>query len=201
MPVKNLNIRVPQFAIRLLICLVIVLSFTSFSGSLALQTNTKPYDYEVKAAFIINFAKFINWQHSAFESIDSPFYIGILGDNPFNSELEKLVSGKKLKGREVRILYFNKFQDFKFCHILFISRSEKKRVKHIFKALKTNGILTISDIENFIEYGGTIGFIMKNKKIRFEINLASANNANLTISSKLLRLAERVIVEAVEEGL
>ncbi len=187
--------------VRIIVSCAIIVWNVLFCGNNSVSSSTKPHEYEVKAAFIYNFAKFIDWPDTAFENPASPFYIGVLGDNPFNGYLEKIISGKTLKGRKVEILYFSNFKDVKFCHILFISSSEKRRLRHIFKALDTNRILTIADMEGFISAGGTIGFVMRDNKVRFEINLNSGKKALLTISSKLLRLAEKVIDEAGKGGL
>ena len=178
-----------------IICAIITWIWLFFSNSV-ISASTKPYEYEVKAAFIYNFAKFIDWPDSSFESATSPFYVGVLGKNRFNGYLEKILSGKKLKGRKIQIRYFKNFKEVKYSHILFISSSEKKRLRHVFKALEKKGILTIGDTEGFISTGGAIGFVMKDNKVRFEINLNSARKARLTISSKLLRLAKKVIDEA-----
>lgn len=183
-----------------LICTIIVCWTVLSFGYSIVFSGTKPHEYEVKSAFIFNFAQFIDWPDSAFESSTSPFYIGVLGDNPFNSYLEKIISNKTLKGRKIEILYFRNFKEVKFAHILFISSSEKRRLKHIFRDFDTTGILTIGDTEEFILTGGAIGFIMKDNKVRFEINLNSVRKARLIISSKLLRLARRVIDDVVKGG-
>jgi hypothetical protein len=145
--------------------------------------------YQIKATFLVNFAQYVEWPPSAFPAEDSPFVFGVLGDNPFGTALKDLVEGEIINGRKATIEQYKSVQQIGRCQVLFISESERSRLPAIMKALKGRSILTVSDIETFSEEGGIIRFVMQNK-IRFRINLAAAHESNLTISSKLLRLAD-----------
>jgi hypothetical protein len=146
-------------------------------------------EYQVKAAFLFNFAQFVEWPARAFPTAESPFVISILGADPFGSYLDELVKGEKVGGRPFVIRRCSNLQEAGACHILFISRSEHAALKEILHGLKDRSILTISDADAFNRYGGMVRFVMENGKIRLRIQLQSAKDANLTISSKILRPA------------
>lgn len=146
-------------------------------------------EYQVKAAFLFNFAQFVEWPARAFAAADAPFVIGILGDDPFGAYLDDLVKGEKVGGRPFVIRRCGDLQEAVTCHILFISRSEQPALKEILHELKNRSILTISDLDSFNRHGGMVRFVTENGKIRLRIQLQSAKDASLTISSKILRPA------------
>jgi hypothetical protein len=156
------------------------------------RVHSQPQEYEVKAAFLYNFAQFCEWPSSAFASTNSPFVIGVLGDNPFNSTLDDLVRGEKVQQRPLEFRRFRSVSEIKECHILFISRSESSRVQSILNSLEGRPILTVSDIDRFAMRGGMIRFLTEQKKIKLRINISETRKAGLNISSKVLNLAEVV---------
>jgi hypothetical protein len=149
-------------------------------------------EYQIKAVFLYNFAQFIEWPSSAYENAQSPFVIGVLGDDPFGNYLDETVVGEKVNNHPMTVKRFEKVEDVKDCHILFVSHPAKEKFKDVFPILKSKNILTVSDTHNFIKDGGMIIFLNENKKIKIGINLDAAKRAELVISSKLLRLAEIV---------
>lgn len=171
--------------------IIIVTLFSVVDSELNAQTR-KPSEYQVKTAFLYNFAKFVEWPSEAFADSSDPIIIGILGKDPFGNDLEKTIKGKTVKGREITIKHSKQIEKFRSCHILFISMSEKRNLKHILKNFKKSSILTVSEIENFTQYGGIIGFVMKQHNVRFEINMDAAERSGLQISSKLLKVAKAV---------
>jgi hypothetical protein len=154
--------------------------------------QSQPREYEVKAAFLYNFAQFCEWPPSAFASTNSPLVIGVLGDNPFNSTLDDLVRDEKVQQRPLEVRRFRSVGEIKECHILFISRSESSRVQSILNSLEGRPILTVSDIDRFAMRGGMIRFLTEQKKIKLRINISETRKAGLNISSKVLNLAEVV---------
>ena len=150
-----------------------------------------PSAYQLKAAFLYNFAKFIDWPPEAFAENKSPFIIGVLGDNPFGNVLDQTVAGKLINDRPITIQPFRAGDAVTNCHILFISSSEKKRLPEIIQTLRTTAVLTVGETERFIETGGMVNFVQEASKIRFQINDDAAKAARLKISSKLLSLAVR----------
>jgi hypothetical protein len=146
-------------------------------------------EYQVKAAFLYNFAKFVDWPGDAFARSDSTFIIGVVGDDPFGSELDSTVAGKSVDGRRLEVKQFRRISDMQTSHILFICRSERSRISRILERVGNSPTLTVADTEGFLQHGGMVNFIIENSKVRFEINSAPAQRARLRISSKLLQLA------------
>jgi len=163
------------------------------------SAETKPSpEYLIKAAFLFNFAKFVEWPANAFKDDLSPINLCILGRDPFGPALDTL-KDKTIRGRPIKIKRANKVDDIETCHILFISASEKGNLKQILDVLRNSYILTVSEIEGFTQMGGVINFIIVNKKVHFEINPAAAEQSRLKISSQLLKLAKIVIPKSEKE--
>lgn len=155
------------------------------------ETQAAPVEYEVKAAFVHNFAKFIEWPSGAFEDENSPLRIGILGEGPINTSLLGM-HGKKIQNRPLQISKARNGSNLRKYHIVFVNPSEKSRMGSILRGLKGSGVLTIGDIAGFAEQCGVINFYMESGKIRFEINVGAAQREKLRVSSRLLRLARIV---------
>jgi hypothetical protein len=157
------------------------------------QEAGAPSEYQVKAAFLYNFAKFVEWPPQAFPATNTPITIGMLGRNPFDGELERAVRNKVVNGRPLVMQKLASTTDplLKHCQIVFIQPMEKNRLVEFLAALKDAPVLTVSESEGFTRYGGMINFVMEERKVRFEINDAAAARAGLKISSKLLSLAKK----------
>ncbi len=166
-----------------IMCCVLVSSLTVFSEESIFS------EYRVKAAFLFNFAKFVDWPEDAFSAPDAPIIFGILGDDPFGEALD-IIKGKTINGRKVVTNRFKDANEIKTCHVLFIGSSEKKNAPSILRTLKPLRILLVGDMENFARQGGVINFIIVNNKVGFEINVDAAKRSGLKISSKLLSLAK-----------
>lgn len=154
-----------------------------------------PSIYEVKASFVYNFAKFVQWPTKAFPNPKSPLILGVVGRDQFGETMAKLVEGKFLYQRPVSFRRVKWGSDMKGCHILFISSSESEKMKKLSALLEDAPVLTIGETPDFAERGGIIGIVdifPEVKKVRFEINLQAAKRAHLTISSQLLRIAHIV---------
>lgn len=167
--------------------LMLLLSLLLASSSSA--QPAQPSEYQVKAAFIFNFAKFIEWPAATFANEKSPLYIGVLGDNPFGADLERFIRDKTINDHPLTMRECPTLEEAKKCHILFISASEKKRLPEIFKTLQGANVLTVSETDGFTEMGGMVNFVSEGNKIRFQINDGSAKSAGLKVSAKLLSLA------------
>jgi hypothetical protein len=149
-------------------------------------------EYQVKAVFLFNFAQFVDWPPTAFPDSQAPLVIGILGDDPFGPFLDETVRGEHLGGRPFEVRRFQRVDEIKTCHLLFISQSERTRLEEVLASLKNRPIVTVSDVEGFAARGGMIHFVTDKNRIRLRIDLRAVQSANLTISSKLLRVAEIV---------
>lgn len=172
-------------------CLLFVFAFVS--QLLGTQNQAQEAsEYAVKAAFLYNFAKFVEWPPGAFGHNGAPLIVGVVGDDPFGSALDQTIQGKSVNGRQLTVRRFSGGQDLRECHILFISSSERKRLSQILDSIRGAGVLTISEMDQFNQQGGIINFILERGKVRFEINTGAAESARLKLSSKLLALARSV---------
>ncbi len=148
-------------------------------------------EYLVKAAFLYNFAKFVEWPDDTFATSSSHIRLCILGDNPFGAAIES-IQGKTVRGRELVIKFISRVESLEGCHILFISASKKDKLDQIFHYTKHCTVLTVGDITHFTHRGGIISLFKSGTKIKFEINIDAAKASELKISSKLLKLAKIV---------
>jgi hypothetical protein len=174
-------------------CSLIVLfaAFVVASSTTNAYAQPQTREYEVKAAFLYNFAKFVEWPAEVFQETGAVIIIGVLGEDPFGTSLET-IEGKTIEGRKVVTKRFRSARDAQVSHILFISSSEKDRLAEVVKSLKGIRVLTVGETERFVEVGGIINLYIESNKVRFEINVDSAERAGLKISSRLLGLAKVV---------
>jgi hypothetical protein len=168
-----------------------LLSLLLLAGGATHAQDSQPTEYQIKAAFLFNFARFVDWPPQAVPQPTSPIVFGILGDNPFHDELARTIRDKKVDEHPMAVKEFKSAAQATNCHILFISTSEKKRLPEILKTLKGSSVLTVSETDRFTEDGGMINFVLQGTKIRLQINNAAATQAGLKISSKLLSIALR----------
>ena len=159
------------------------------AGALRLSAQTSA-EYQLKAVFLFNFAQFVDWPPKAFPEPQTPLVIGVLGEDPFGNYLDETVRGEKVNGRPLAVQRYRRVNEIKICHVLFISHSESDRLEQIFASLRGRSILTVGDVDDFCLRGGMIRLVNEKNKIRMHINLEPVKAANLTISSKLLRVAE-----------
>jgi len=151
-------------------------------------------EYQVKAVFLFNFSSYITWPATAFTSPQSPFFICVLGQDPFQTELDVTIEGEKIAGHPVVVQRLSSLNLVKDCQILFVSQSENSQLANILTYLKYQHrpILTVSDIEGFVEQGGIIQFFKNGKKVRFMIDHQAAKDSGLWVSGNLLSIAEVV---------
>ena len=149
-------------------------------------------EYQIKAVLLFNLTRFVDWPSEAFATPGSPIVIGILGRDPFGARLDKAVEAEVVNGRKVVVQRYENLAAMKPCQILFISSSERARVKEVISALKGRPILTVGDFEDFVKQsGGMIRFYTNEQnKIRLRINLEAARADGLSISARLLQVAE-----------
>jgi hypothetical protein len=149
-------------------------------------------EYQVKAAFLYNFARYVEWPAQAFNSANDPIVICVAGQSPFGAWLEEAVSGKSLAGRRLVVRENSAFGPKCNCQILFVTAAERKRFHSAVGELRDSAVLTVGDSPGFTKDGGVINLRVEDGKVRFEINVEAAEQEHLRISSKLLSLAEIV---------
>jgi len=149
-------------------------------------------EYQVKAAFLYNFAKFVEWPSGSFTNSTDPIGICIIGKNPFGSTLENMMQGKKEGGRTFAVRWLPDTQQVHDCQILFIGAGERKRIRALLAVLKGAAILTVGETNDFTALGGVIDFKLDGTRVHIQIDVRMAEQNHLKISSKLLSLAEIV---------
>jgi hypothetical protein len=176
-----------NFILKILLSVFLILTFCRVSYS---QRYT---EYEVKAAYIFNFAKFVEWPDSMFQSKSSPIILGIYNGDPFGEILKMTFNDRLVNGRKWVIKYFKEVDKIEKCHILFIPQIDQIELLKVLNTVRNKSILTVGDnIKDFGQSGGMINFTSQNSKYRFEININEAAKVRLIISSKLLVLSKIV---------
>jgi len=170
--------------------MVLVASHPEARGQSATLSDSS--EYLIKAGFIYNFAKLVEWPASA-SAQGNPITIGVLGNDSFADVLDRTVDGKKIDGRSfvVKRMRWKDLKDYN-CHILFIAAQESAHADEVIQGLKNLPVLTISETAGFAKRGGMINFTLQDSKVRFEANVDAAKQAGLNISSRLLSLASIV---------
>jgi hypothetical protein len=172
--------------------LVLSLGILLLSGARA--QSPAAGEYQVKAAFLFNFAKFVEWPPTSFPDASAPLRICVFGRDPFGEELRNITSEKTVNGRKLEVNQVVDLQLARTCHIIFIASSETAQLKRILESLRGTNALTVSDAKGFTEQGGMINFVLENDRVQFEVNRKAAEQAGLKISSKLLSVAKVVTV-------
>lgn len=147
-------------------------------------------EYEVKAAFLYNFTRFVSWPHT--ENTSEPLEVCVFGDDPFDDLLDPL-RGRRSQGRELQLRYPGDVANLAGCDVLYIAQSQSRNLDELLKLAQQQGMLTVSDLPDFVRKGGMVGYVKQGNVIRFEISLKAATEAGLTINSRLLELAVRVV--------
>jgi hypothetical protein len=151
-----------------------------------------PSEYEIKAVFVFNFSHFVEWPPNQFTSPSAPFVIGVLGEDRFGSHLDEAIRGELINSHPLTLRRYRSLSDVSDCQILIIDRSEGAHLGEILRALNHRATLTVSELEGAAERGVMIQFATENNRIRLRINPESARAAGLSVSSKLLHLADIV---------
>jgi hypothetical protein len=160
-------------------------------ASLQASEPTGAREYAVKAAFLYNFTKFVEWPAECFRAPDAPFVIGVLECEPLHTELEKAVRGRKVNGRNVVVQHYRHASEIAAPHALFVGGAEASN-RDILKRLEARSVLAVGESAAFLELGGTIGFVFEDDKIRFVIDMSAAKRARLKVSAQLQKLAQEI---------
>jgi hypothetical protein len=165
------------------------------AGGISAAAETRPIvpsEYAVKAAFLYNFAKFVEWPAGTFSSPREAVAFCIVGEDALGDELAQAVAGKMVQNRPVAIRRAAQLEELGGCQILFVGSSERARFDRLLAAVGRRPILTVGDEEEFRQAGGIINFVLRRNRVRFQIDLEAAERAGLRISARLLELAEVV---------
>jgi hypothetical protein len=164
-----------------------------FIGPSAVQgQHVKPTEYQVKATYLSKFGRFVEWPAKVAQAPSDSFSICVLGQDPFGPALNVVIADETIAGKSVVAKRIPAPQDAANCRVLFISSSENTRLKQILIMLGDTSVLTVSDLPEFTQRGGMVQFVSEGDRVRFEVNLATAERAGLTLSSELLKVAVNV---------
>jgi hypothetical protein len=162
------------------------------SGAISPAQDTPLTEADLKAAFLFNFAKFVDWPKEAFTSDDAKIVIGIYGDEEFATTLRTLLQTKKAHGRGFTVRRVTTAQEARSAHLLFFRESETRRLGQVIDGIRRLPVLTVGESSEFLDMGGMLNLFFEDKQLRFDVNPAAADAAQLTMSSQLLRLAKNV---------
>jgi YfiR/HmsC-like len=162
-------------------------------GALSLQAqDSKPNEYQVKAAYLYNFGRFVEWPAKAVGTKGDSFAVCVLGVDPFGPTLDVTLAGETIRGSKVVAKRISRPQEAVSCRILFVSSSESSRLKEVLEALGRTSVLTVGDMSDFALRGGMVQFVLDGSRVRFEVNLTATERVGLALSSELLKVALRV---------
>jgi hypothetical protein len=154
--------------------------------------NARPTDYQVKATYLYNFGRFIEWPGKVAAAEGGSFTVCVLGQDPFGPSLDATLAGETIGGRTIVAKRISSAEESGNCQIIFLSLADDSRLNKIIAALDKKAVLTVSDMPQFVKRGGMIQFVAEGKKVRFEVNLTATQHAGLTLSSELLKVATAV---------
>jgi hypothetical protein len=163
-----------------------------FSGG-PLSVAQTASEYQVKAAYLYNFAKFVEWPGRDFANPTAPITLCVLNDQAFGSELNRIVKDKTIAGHPVSVVPVQTTEQSRSCHILFINSAQDTQARHIIEVLRNTSVLTVGETKGFVENGGIINFVLQDERVQFQVNHKAAKQAGLSISSRLLAVAKFVI--------
>jgi hypothetical protein len=164
----------------------------ALSGPAARPQEAQLTEADLKAAFLYNFAKFVDWPDEAFATETAPIAVGIYGDDEFVATLRTLLDKKKAHGRGFTVRKVANTQEAHNCQILFFREPDTRKLSQVIDAIRRRPILTVGESDEFLDLGGMLNLFFENKQLRFEVNPAPADTAKLNVSSQLMRLAKRV---------
>lgn len=150
---------------------------------------SKPEEFQVKAAYLYNFGKFISWPGS---KSGTSFPICVLGRDPFGSALDTTIAGDSIDDKKLVVKRISSTHEADDCRILFVSSSEATALKEILLSVQKLPVATVSDIPGFVNQGGMIEFVLRENRVKFKVNLAAARQSGLALSSQLLKVAVEV---------
>jgi hypothetical protein len=157
--------------------------------------GSAPTEYQVKAAFLLNFARFIEWPPDAFQNEKTPITLCVFRYDPFGSALDEVIRGKAINNRDLLARRVNALQDVKACQLVFVSDREDAHLSEIANRVRGTSALVVGEAEGFAERGGAVQFFLENNKLRFAVNVDAVARARLQVSSRLLGLA-RIVHDA-----
>ena len=179
--------RLFRSALMVLVAALLATFGHSFAYSQAISED------KVKAAYLYNFAKFVEWPENSFQDALAPIHLCVLNDPSIESELSQVVRDKRITGRAVVVVPIQNGEQGRNCQILFINSAQSWQAEHIIKVLQGASVLTVGETTGFVEQGGIVNFVVQNDQVHFQVNHRAATQNKLRMSARLLSVAKRVI--------
>lgn len=174
-------------------CGIALAALVSLAAASSTRAQAGPsVEYQVKAAFLFSFTKFIEWPSDAFHSSNAPITLCVFRHDPFGSALDEIIQGKTVNNHQVLARRVNELPDLKSCQLVFVGKEEDKGLSEVLNSLKGTSALVVGETDGFAERGGGVQFFLEASQLRFAINVDAVQRARLTVSSKLLVLAKIV---------
>ena len=155
-----------------------------------LEAAGPPNEYAVKSVFLYNFCHFIDWPESAFSGSNDPLVIGVVGEDPFGSLLTEAVRGESYRSHPIKVEHYRSVKDIRKCQMLFVPRTEMPHLEQILSAISVEGVVTVGETDDFLDRGGMITLTTDRNRVHLRMSPSALRSANLTVSSKLLRVAD-----------
>ena len=188
---------------RALASLATIAASLGLAGLLASQASTPTgtvargisLEYQVKAAYLLNFTRYVDWPSESYGAPGAPLTVCVLGRDPFGEILDATMQGKTTHGRPVSVRRIQSSGGASGCHLVFVSQETWQNQRQLLEGLETKGILTVGETDEFAQRGGVIGFVIQEETVRFVVNTDARDRAGLRISSRMLSLAAAVYGE------
>ena len=148
---------------------------------------------QIKAAYLYNFAKFVEWPEASFPDASAPIHLCLLNDPSIGAQLIQIVKDKQISGRSIAIVPIQNAEQARGCQILFINSAQSWQVEHVIKVLQGASVLTVGEAAGFVEQGGIVNFVVQNDQVHFQVNHRAATQSRLRMSARLLSVAKLVI--------
>jgi hypothetical protein len=161
-------------------------------SSFAVGAEAVSKEYQLKAAFLYNFTKFVEWSSPSLATPGSPITIGVFGTNPFGEELENIVRNRKVNGHGIIVKRVQTVAGVRGVHLLFVPASEDARLLEVRESLQDSNTVTVGESDAFARSGGMITFVIDGDRVRFDINIAAANASSVKLSAQLQKLARSI---------
>ena len=169
----------------------VVCALSCMAGARPRAQAPAPSEYDVKAAYLYNFGRFVQWPDGERRTAES-FDICVVGRDPFGAALDRVVTGATIGKRPVQARRLATADATEGCHVLFVGAPDERQAADLLAEVGRADVLTVGDTPRFLDHGGMIRFVVDGSRVRFEVNLESARAAGLTLSSDLLRVATAV---------
>lgn len=157
-----------------------------------LGATAGPSEYEVKAAYLVQFTRFITFPHTESEATDGTITIGVFGRDPSGGRIRRTIEARPVGGRRYRCVTVRTLEEASRCRVVYVARDAEKKLGPMLDSLRTRGVLTVGESDGFFDLGGMLRMLVREQRVRFDVNLGLMDEAGFQVSSNMLKVADRV---------